>query len=281
MRDEATYAEFRESIYFSCPRHRSDVELFKAKIKRKQFPSHIHEGFVIGLVENGVEKFHYRGVAHLAGPGSLILFNPEELHTGQAGSEDGVVYKTLQVPQTAIRKIFDQDFYFGDPILVNPALVKQLSAKFSILECETLSEATWNDWMDGFLIDVVFAAKGNFSGFKSIASKHNRVFDDIISYINNNLGEHLIVKNIASSAGYSYFHFIRLFRDQLGVTPHTYIQARRVALAKRLLHDGWKPADVAVISGFVDQSHLTRWLRACYGVTPGTYQTYVNRPIKR
>lgn len=43
----------------------------------------------------------------------------------------------------------------------------------------------------------------------------------------------------------------------------------RVARAKAMLAAGEPPASAAARTGFADQAHLTRRMRAVYGVTPG------------
>jgi len=47
---------------------------------------------------------------------------------------------------------------------------------------------------------------------------------------------------------------------------------RRLDRARRLLLDGLPIADVAAVTGFHDQSHLTRHFRALLGTTPGVFR---------
>ena len=56
-----------------------------------------------------------------------------------------------------------------------------------------------------------------------------------------------------------------------GIAPHQYLTSRRVDRARRLLLDGRPPGEVAALTGFHDQSHLTRHFRRLVGVTPGRY----------
>jgi methylphosphotriester-DNA--protein-cysteine methyltransferase len=55
----------------------------------------------------------------------------------------------------------------------------------------------------------------------------------------------------------------------VGLTPAEYARVERIARAKALLAAGESPASAAARTGFADQAHLTRWVRAVYGVTPG------------
>ncbi len=72
-------------------------------------------------------------------------------------------------------------------------------------------------------------------------------------------------------AGLSPFHFLRSFREQVGLPPAAYQTHRRVAAAKRLVRNGCSIADSAAEAGFADQSHLSRHFQRIVGTTPGKY----------
>lgn len=76
------------ALYRRVP-HRPGVELYRAEIVDHAFAPHAHDAFGIGAVEWGVERFRYRGSEHLAGPGSLVLMDDDELHTGRADTAQG------------------------------------------------------------------------------------------------------------------------------------------------------------------------------------------------
>src|SRR3546814_9283188 len=82
----------------------------------------------------------------------------------------------------------------------------------------------------------------------------------------------LTLTELAESAGFSRFHFLRAFRREVGVTPHAYLTGRRIAAAKRLLDGDQALSEVALACGFYDQSHFSRSFKGCSGVTPGQYR---------
>ena len=81
----------------------------------------------------------------------------------------------------------------------------------------------------------------------------------------------LRISALAERANLSVFHFTRLFRDVMGLTPYQYLDQLRVAHACELLADGAAPAAVAYACGFGDQSHLTKRFKRILGVTPGRF----------
>ncbi|GAA1490456.1 helix-turn-helix transcriptional regulator [Brachybacterium sacelli] len=80
----------------------------------------------------------------------------------------------------------------------------------------------------------------------------------------------LSVTDLADHAGYSPFHFSRLFARQVGIGPGQYLTALRIDMAKRLLlTDADAVIDVATAVGFDSLSSFTRRFRATVGVPPG------------
>src|SRR5262249_57922398 len=74
---------------FKRPAHRAGVELYRAHIVQHAFEPHTHDAYGLGTIEAGVERFRYRGADHLAPPDTLVLMNPDELHTGRAETAQG------------------------------------------------------------------------------------------------------------------------------------------------------------------------------------------------
>jgi AraC-like DNA-binding protein len=76
---------------------------------------------------------------------------------------------------------------------------------------------------------------------------------------------------LTRAAGMSKFHFLRLFRDLVGKTPHAYQVHLRIARARELLDCGLHSVDVALKCGFTDQPHFSRCFKEIVGYTPGQF----------
>ena len=73
----------------------------------------------------------------------------------------------------------------------------------------------------------------------------------------------------ARQTGLSSFHFLRLFSQVLGVTPHQYLVRSRLRHAARLLADDDRPVTaVALDVGFADLSNFVRTFHRAAGVSP-------------
>jgi AraC family transcriptional regulator len=96
----------------------------------------------------------------------------------------------------------------------------------------------------------------------------------VADYIEAGLSSALNIRELAAVARMSPFHFARKFKEQFGLSPHRYVMARRLELARRLmLACDLSIKQIAGRCGFYDQSHLTRLYRANFGITPRMAQT--------
>ena len=68
---------------------------------------------------------------------------------------------------------------------------------------------------------------------------------------------------------------LRRFRQEVGATPQDYAMQVRLRIARRALLDGNPIAEVAVLTGFADQSHLTRAFARQFGLPPGRWRAAV------
>jgi AraC family transcriptional regulator len=100
-----------------------------------------------------------------------------------------------------------------------------------------------------------------------------RVFECIHANIDRAIG----VDEIADAAGQSWSHFPRLFRRSVGMSPYQYVVRVRLRHAIELLRSKrFSIAEVAVRSGFADQSHFCRWLKRAFGTSPSILANAMN-----
>jgi len=92
-------------------------------------------------------------------------------------------------------------------------------------------------------------------------------------WIDEHSHEAIDLESAAKEAGLSPFHFLRLFADVLGVTPHQYLVRSRLRQAASLLtDDAASITDVAYDVGFGDLSNFVRTFHRAAGVPPRAFQ---------
>ena len=85
--------------------------------------------------------------------------------------------------------------------------------------------------------------------------------------------EAIDLESTASEAGLSPFHFLRVFANALGVTPHQYLVRSRLRRAARMLADDTRSVtDIAFDVGFGDLSNFVRTFHRAAGVSPGSFR---------
>lgn len=99
-----------------------------------------------------------------------------------------------------------------------------------------------------------------------------------LEFIEENVSKDYGLEDIARACGASVSSLTRGFTSTLGVSPHQWVLGRRVVLAQRLMKGTTKSlSEIAVMSGFADQSHLSRVFTRRIGMSPAFWRRQLNR----
>ncbi|MCQ4104570.1 AraC family transcriptional regulator [Erwinia persicina] len=271
--------QFSDEQDRACFRHlsgRQGVELYRAHITRYAFEPHTHEAFGIGTIDRGAERFRYRGVQHLAPVDSLVLMNPDELHTGESATEGGWQYRMIYIePQRLAALTGEPDWWFEQAVCHDPLRARQLSYLLGSL-WQTDDPLA----LDGLLLTLCDLLRPHARIARPLAPEPRHRFDSVRDYLRANLSQRITLDELAALVSLSPFHFQRQFKAHYHVTPHQMLMAFRLYQASQLLRAGLPAADVAAAVGLTDQAHLTRSFAARYGITPGRYQQQVRAAVR-
>ena len=103
--------------------------------------------------------------------------------------------------------------------------------------------------------------------------RDRRRVTDVLRRIEAASHETFTLADLARSAGMSPYHFLRIFRQVAGVTPHQFLLMRRLSCAaERLRRTDHPVSAIAFDTGFGDLSTFNRRFRRIMGVTPGDYR---------
>lgn len=107
------------------------------------------------------------------------------------------------------------------------------------------------------------------------------ILQDTLAYIDAHLGDALDVETLAVRAGFSVWHFCRLFQWGVGCSVMGYVRSRRLAFAASDLKTGKKILDIALAYGFETHSGFSKAFRRRFGCSPEVYRSHAScdRPL--
>ena len=207
--------------------------------------------------------------------GDFTMLSHGEIHTPRWDKEFDFIAIALS-PEFTDRLIEIHDFSFSAQRVITDNLIYQLSLKFlDELKQENFAGKVYGESLStAFAIHLacnysanekkVFSPKGKLSSVQL-----HQIIDYANSYINQNIGLTELAKQINTSP----FHFIRLFKQTTGISPHQYILQLKIERAKQLINKNKRSlTEIAYELGFTDQAHFSNAFKKIIGVAPRQYR---------
>ena len=143
--------------------------------------------------------------------------------------------------------------------------------------------------MEKFLQMLVMVARyytaspDRFAGIKpNKQQEYTEKFLSICNYLNEHCTEDLTLEEVADMAGFSKYHFSRLFKEFAGMPFYKYLNTRRIAYSEKLLLDPEiNVTEVAIRSGFNSISAFMRMFKIVRNCTPTQFRNLNNAYSKR
>lgn len=225
--------------------------------------------------------------------GDILFIPPGELHE-------------LIAPEKGVRRILLFDFslindlkgfsniftVLNQPHLINDInahdILIQMQGLFSEITSEYQSKNTLKEAAIYALIIQMFVLMGRkyyntenlFPDVKvNKQREYIKKFDLIFEYININYMEEISLETISDIAGFSKFHFSRLFKQFTDLSFYDYLNQRRVKEAEKLLLDpNLSITEIALRSGFSSISTFNRVFKSFKECTPTEFKNlYLKR----
>lgn len=295
----------RVSRIVRCPL--LDCDAYELIGYERPFPNHMHDHFVIGVVERGFRKLVVRGKEYDLQPGMIMLLNPGDAYACEARSEEPLVYRAFNIKPAALQAIcgrcFPEPVRFEDAVVEDEFLAAELNRclremlgweeggrSLSLLrrDAERLVVRQWSaDVSDETCVatgpsaemlssaavslwELLQGLVARFSG--DPISRRSQLVNDACAYLEKHFAEIVTVDDLCEVMATSPSTLFRSFAYVLGITPYRYLESVRIDRARALLLQGVSVADVAAQTGFAHQSHFTRVFSAYTGLTPAQFK---------
>lgn len=102
--------------------------------------------------------------------------------------------------------------------------------------------------------------------------KEHRAVGLMKGYLREHFTDDVTLADLSKLVGLNKTYLLEVFKRDVGISPHGYLTCARINKAKHLLRQGLPIAQVALETGFCDQSHLNRLFKRYVLVTPGRFQ---------
>lgn len=249
------------------------------------FRRHVHDKFCIGIVEEGARVICQGATSTIIPENAIFVINPGAVHACKPQEEEHS-YFIVCVDAAYMKAIASQISgkactvpYFKNILVLDTELGAGMRRFLSLVENPGSALAT-ESVLISFLSRLILR-HGHESSGACNAGVHAGAIQNVCQYIRTHYAQDLSLSRLSSVACLSPFYFQRLFLKTTGMSPHDYLIQVRIKKARDLLSQGHDIVDVALDTGFVDQSHFTRSFKRAMGITPGSYISGVTRISRR
>ena len=244
---------------------------------------HFHSNMEFVVVLNGTQQYVVDGERYMLYGNDIFMTYPYEHHGNGEVLQDVCEFIWFQFDLSSSRNFLGllpphREYMFRQ--LLNyrqrikkankkdiPALIKA----FELLGSREISRQIL-----GYSYFLQFVA-GNIctSDVELTKDVYSQDIQESLSYIHAHLLEDLSIGAIAASCGLSPSHFKAKFKEQLGITPHSYILALKIDSAKIYLKSTRKSiTEVAYLLNFSSSNHFASVFKKYTGYTPTYFRNH-------
>jgi AraC-like DNA-binding protein len=281
-----------DGIYEKVDYQNSTSILLHINNRDDNYSVHWHTAIELIMPIENIYTINIGKTTYVLREGDILIIPPGELHE-------------LIAPEQGVRRILLFDFslisnlkglsniltVLNQPRLINqttaPDIFSQLQHLFDEITLEYNSKNTLREAAIYALIIQMFVLTGRkymntenlFPGVKlSKQREYIEKFNIIFEYIKNNYAEDISLDTIADIAGFSKFHFSRLFKQFTDMSFYDYLNQRRVKEAEKFLLDpNLSITEVAMLSGFSSIATFNRVFKGFKECTPTEFKNLYRR----
>ena len=247
----------------------------------------------IYLVRQGIAKLHLQDQVQYLTPGHLYLIPPFTLHSYECDDFYTLYYIHIYENPLSNQRILE-DYIFPVEVDATPLdsqLVEQLAdinPGRNLKEYDPSNYDNSSTLMQNILLHTknptytMMETQGILlqllSRFMKEATHKYEITDNrirkTIRYIRKNIDKNITIDELTEICCLSKDHFIRLFKEEIHVTPVQYINQKKIEKAQLLIITDNRPVkDIAYTLSFENVSYFNRLFKRYTGLTPVMYKS--------
>jgi AraC-like DNA-binding protein len=236
--------------------------------------SHCHEHLQeVMICLKGESVASHRGKCYLCKPGTVFMFDKMEMHDSfYHSSVNGAVHLWLSFVRGAVLTSLisiDGGIYTR---IVDCVPVLQFFNSVNLFNSTWLKFAKASDNKSiqfksqnvlisllGIIFELIDIGYEMEEKVYGVHKRHKQAIELIKEYIIEIGGSSVDLDDLAKIAGYSKSHFLRIFKQEAGLTVHSFINQERVKVAENMLNNGYLKTEISEHFGFSSASVFSRW----------------------
>ncbi|GHI00393.1 helix-turn-helix domain-containing protein [Neobacillus kokaensis] len=254
------------------------VSLFdvkKIQYKSRVIFDYVQSCYTVAYIKKGEVITTFEGKEYVAKSGDVMIHRPHKPFN-VISKTDGIHYLF-----NIDLKVMEEVDYFSlyplgkvvkirDPILYE----KKFDELRSIWLQETNDYRTVQSSFLAFSLLYEILESSKFGGKRTPNESYiTDRFNNVLHYIENNLGENITRDELAQIYHMNPVYFSRVFKEIYGLTPMKMVKKLRMLQAKRLLETTDQTIEaIAQKCGFCDSPHFTHTFRRAFNISPSEYR---------
>lgn len=258
---------------------KEEFRLFHIKDKSEQeFQYHYHDFHKIIVFLSGEVTYHIEGKAYHLQPWDILLVNRFAIHKPEISSsvpyERFILWIQDNLQESLLTACFEKARERSfNLIRLNSRFQERLKDILYELETSRNTDAFCSDLLaDCLFRQFLIYVNRIFLEKSYIHDHHSYTYDSqietLVRYINEHLDSDLSLQTLAQKYYLSKYHMMRKFKEETGYTMHSYINSKRLLLARSLIEDGLPVMKAARQSGFHDYTTFVKAYKKQFGSAP-------------
>ncbi|MBO5755165.1 MAG: helix-turn-helix transcriptional regulator [Clostridia bacterium] len=221
--------------------------------------SHCHGQFEMIAVEEGDVTVMLEGETHRLQENQLIMIPPLCYHSVTANGKGSYRRVTALFDLDAIPDVLREELASrGRTTLIESFKIRKIKKI-----CQTERPAFYAPLLQSLMTEIFYDALYAVSSFAE--SEVDAFLQTALGYIDEHLGEKILLDDLAKATARSKSSFCHLFEEKMKISPKQYILQKKLALASKLMDEGVSRTAAAMQVGYENYSNFYRIYRKSLG----------------
>ena len=259
----------------------------KARVDKADISTvHNHDGYEVVLFLDGDVNMMIEPELYKMKPGDIFLISPLVFHGVDLVDVSSYERIVINIQYEYLRNLGDSEtdfstlFRSADSANMSHLRIPEDSLDQFISIAKKLEEALHSDSYGHSILSRAYLSEFllltcRFSESVRPSKKGSTMpaaVAKVLEYIDAHLSDEITISAMSAELHYSSDHLSRAFSEATGDSLKHYINAKKIALAQKLLLQGNSPYDVCFMIGYNNYSSFSRRFSNQIGMSPKQYQ---------